>query len=89
MEASGSTWITQTDSSIIHPLALVIFLIAAFWLFYGPRGKIIWSVLLIACFISVAQRFALVTMDFSFIRTIGTLGLIRILTYGELRTIKP
>ena len=89
LEAYGTSWLTQTDSSIIHPLALVIFLVAAFWLFYGPRGKIIWSVLLIACFISVAQRFALVTMDFSFIRTIGTLGLIRILTYGELRTIKP
>ena len=49
----------------------------------------VWSVLLIACVISVAQRFAVLTMDFHFVRAIGTLGLIRILVYGELRTLKP
>ena len=80
---------SQVDSSIVHPLALVVFILAALWIFFGPRGKVVWSVLVIACFISVAQRFAVLTMDFHFARAIGTLGLIRILFYGELRTLKP
>ena len=89
VRAAAGAWMSQVDSSIIHPLALVVFIIAALWIFFGPRGKVVWSVLLIACFISVAQRFAVLTMDFHFARAIGTLGLIRILFYGELRTLKP
>ena len=85
----AGAWMAQVDTSIVHPLALVFFIIATLWLFIGPRGKVVWSVLLIACVISVAQRFAVLTMDFHFVRAIGTLGLIRILVYGELRTLKP
>lgn len=85
----ASEFLQFTDTTIVHPLALVIFLAAAAWLFMGPRGKISWSLLVIACLISTAQRFSIITLDFGFIRAIGTLALIRILTYGELRSIRP
>ena len=85
----ASEFLRYSDTNIVHPLALVIFLAAAAWLFLGPRGKMSWSLLTIACLISTAQRFAIVTLDFGFIRAIGTLALIRILTYGELRSIRP
>ena len=88
-EVDPDAWLQQVNSNLIHPLAFVIFVIAAAWLFIGPRGKVAWSVLMVACFISVAQRFSVITMDFNFMRAIGTLALIRMLTYGELRTIGP
>ena len=88
-EVDPDAWLQQVNSNLIHPLAFVIFVIAAAWLFIGPRGKVAWSVLMVACFISVAQRFSVITMDFNFMRAIGTLALIRMLTYGELRTIRP
>ena len=88
-KAEATAWLDMTDTTIVHPLALVIFLIAAIWLFAGPRGKMSWSVLMIACLISVAQRFSVLSLDFDFIRAIGALGLIRLLFYGELKDIRP
>ena len=87
--AEAHSYMEMIDQSYVHPLALLIFVLAAIWIFVGPSNKITWSVIAIACLVSVAQRISVLTLDFDFIRAIGTLGLIRILVYGELRTIKP
>ncbi|MEC9232496.1 MAG: hypothetical protein VX403_01140 [Planctomycetota bacterium] len=87
-EVSARAWEQQVDSSIVHPLALLVLGVSVIWMFAAPRGRAIWSILVIACFIPVAQRIAIVELDFNFLRIIGVCALLRLLLYGELRTIR-
>ncbi|MEC7351975.1 MAG: hypothetical protein VYD99_02530, partial [Planctomycetota bacterium] len=87
-EVSARGWEQQVDSSIVHPLALLVLGVSVIWMFAAPRGRAIWSILVIACFIPVAQRIAIVELDFNFLRIIGVCALLRLLLYGELRTIR-
>lgn len=82
---SYQTFVTQLGTNIVHPLGAVLFLIATLWAFFAPRKYVIWSLLFIACFISPAQRFAFLTIDFDFLRAMTILIVVRIITFGEYR----
>ncbi len=74
--------------NLIHPLAGVIFAISLIWTFCAPRRYLLWPIIIIACFISPAQRFAVFGLDFHFLRAISLLMVIRILIYRDLRDVR-
>jgi len=82
---SEADYADRVGTNIVHPLGAIVFGFCAIWAILAPRKYVIWSVLFIACFISPAQRFAVMGADFDFLRAITTILLCRILILGELR----
>ena len=72
----------------VHPFAGCVFAVSFIWTFLAPRRYLLWPVIMIACFISPAQRFAVLGLDFHFLRAISLILLIRVLVFRELRDIK-
>ena len=74
--------------NFIHPFAGFIFLVTFIWTFCAPRRYLLWPVIMIACFISPAQRFAVLGFDFHFLRAISLVLLIRVLIFRDLKDVK-
>ena len=75
-------------TTILHPLAALVFALLTLWTFVVSRRYVIWALLFISCFISPAQRFAFFTIDFHFQRAITVIILIRIVLMGEFQGIR-
>ena len=73
----------QLGTNIVHPLGGALFFIAACWSFIVPKKYAAWALIFIACFISPAQRFAFLTLDFDFQRAIAILLVFRAIILGE------
>lgn len=84
----GLEYVEHIGTNILHPVALSFFALASLWTFLAPKRFVIWALLFITCFISPAQRFAFLTIDFHFARAITFLILFRILLLGDLRNIQ-
>lgn len=82
------SYVDQIGTNIVHPFALAFFALASIWTFLAPRRYVIWALLFIACFISPAQRFAFLSIDFHFARALAFLILFRILLLGDLRGVQ-
>ena len=80
-------YIDQMGTNIVHPLAFTMFALATIWTFVVPRRYVVWALLFIACFISPAQRFAFLSVDFHFARAIEIVILARILLLGDIKGI--
>jgi hypothetical protein len=70
-------------TNIVHPLGAAMFFMASVWTFVVPRKYAAWSLIFIACFISPAQRFAFLTLDFDFQRAVVILLVARAMILGE------
>ena len=75
-------------SNLVHPLAGLIFAIGLIWTFCAPRRYLLWPIIMIACFISPAQRFAIMGLDFHFLRAIAVIMIVRILVFRDLRHVR-
>ena len=73
-------WQGQTT---MHPLALLVLLLLLFFLFKVERKNAVIPFLIMACFISVAQRIVIAGLDFNMIRILVLFGWMRILFRGE------
>jgi len=73
-------WHGQTT---MHPLALLALLVLLFFLFKVERKSAVIPFLIMACFISAAQRLVVFGLDFNMIRILVLFGWIRILMRGE------
>ena len=73
----------QIGTNIVHPLGAAMFFAAACWAFIVPRKYAAWALIFIACFISPAQRFAFLTLDFDFLRAIVIMLIFRAMILGE------
>lgn len=74
--------------NMVHPFAGFIFLVSFIWAFCAPRKYLIWPIIMIACFVSPAQRFAILGLDFHFLRAISLIMLIRVLLLRDLKDVK-
>ena len=83
------TFLEETyGQNLVHPLAGLIFFTSLVWAFCAPRKYLIWPVIMIACFISPAQRFAILGLDFHFLRAITLMLLVRILIFRDLKDVR-
>lgn len=67
----------------LHPLGLVLTLLAAVAMLTGRRERAVLAFLLVACLVTHAQRVVLVGLDFSMLRILILAGWARILLRGE------
>tara|TARA_Y100000589_G_scaffold332108_1_gene389354 strand:- start:1221 stop:2636 length:1416 start_codon:yes stop_codon:yes gene_type:complete len=75
-------------SNFIHPLAGCVFVVSFIWSFFAPRRYLLWPIIMIACLISPAQRFAVMGLDFHFLRAISFVMLIRVLVFRDLKDVR-
>ncbi len=76
------------NQTTINPLGLLILAILAVAMLVVPRRYALWPVLILACFISPAQRVVIVTLDFTFLRLLVCVGAVRLLGRGEVRRLR-
>ena len=74
--------------TVIHPFALAFTLVMGAWLLWARRERALLPIMLVACFIPVAQRFVVATLDFDMSRILILIGWSRILYRGEERNIR-
>jgi len=74
--------------TVIHPLALTFTLAMGAWLLWARRDRAILPVMLVACFIPLAQRVVVATLDFNMSRILILFGWSRMLYRGETRNIR-
>ncbi len=77
-----NVWFNQT---ILHPLGLAMLLLLGLATLLVPRRYALVPALILACFVSPAQRVVVLSLDFHFIRAMTAFGLVRILLRGELK----
>ncbi len=76
------------DQTLLHPLGLVFFAILAIATLLAPRRYALLPMLLMACFISPAQKLAIGGLDFNMLRLLVIVGWTRLLMRHELRPIR-
>ena len=83
MEGTGMSpeWFNQTT---VHPLGLIALAISALSVFAVPRRFALVPLIVLACFVSPAQRLVVTTLDFNFLRILVLCGWIRVLMRREL-----
>jgi hypothetical protein len=73
------------DHTTVHPVGLLMLIILGICIMILPRRWAVWPLLIMACFVSTAQRIVIAGMDFDFLRLIVLFGMIRICFRGEYR----
>lgn len=86
--AASKTHMEWHGATFIHPLALAALIVLAIWMFLAPRRTAIVPFLILICFIPSAQRIVLLGADFTLLRLMALVGLMRILCRSELRPIR-
>lgn len=75
-------WANQTT---LHPLGLVAVVVLGLVMLVVPRRHAVLPMIVMACFVSSAQRLVLVGLDFNLLRLMLLFGWLRILLRGENR----
>src|SRR5689334_3896218 len=76
------------NQTTINPLGAGILVILALAMLLVPRRYALWPMLIMACFVSPAQRVVIATLDFTFLRVLVCVGMVRILFRGEVRPLR-
>jgi hypothetical protein len=71
------------DQTTLHPMGLMFLALSVFGVMIVARQHVLTIVLMVACFIAPAQRFVIVDLDFTFLRAITAVALLRILVRGD------
>lgn len=74
---------TYAGQTTVHPLGLLAVVILSLFLLLLPRRWSVLPLLIMACFISSAQRIVIVGADFDFLRIMVLFGVIRLLLHRE------
>lgn len=75
-------WFNQTT---VHPLGLVLLVALGAATILVPRRYALVPMLILVCFIGLAQRIVVATLDFNFLRLMMLAGWARVLLRGEMR----
>src|SRR5262245_23555839 len=76
------------DQTTVHPLALAALIVAAILTLALPRKWALLPLIVLACFVPQSQRVVIATLDFTFIRVMVGIGLLRCFAYSEFRGFK-
>lgn len=71
------------NETIVHPLGLLVVIVLGILLLTVSRRRAAWPFLIMACFVSSAQRIVIAGLDWDFMRIIVLFGLARILFRKE------
>ncbi len=74
-------WHNQTT---LHPLGLILVLVCGVLTLAAPRKYAIWPLLVVACFVSPAQRLVIATLDFNLLRLMTLFGWARLAMRREI-----
>lgn len=72
-----------TGQTIVHPLGLAILVVLAVMMLVVRRQYAVLPMLVLACFVASAQRLAIGSLDFDFLRIMVVIGWCRVLIHGE------
>lgn len=75
-----------TDQTNVHPVGLAVLIVLGLATLFAPRRYAFLPMVLMAAFIPSAQKIAVFTLDFTFLRILVLCGFMRILARGEART---
>ena len=71
------------NQTTVHPLGLLVVLVLGFATLCVDRRYAVWPMIIMACFVSSAQRIVVGTLDFDFIRLMVLFGHIRVISKRE------
>ena len=77
-----------TNQVLLHPLGLAAISITALLMLSLPKRMVIVPIVFTLCFIPSAQRILVFGIDFQFLRIIGVVALLRILTGGDISKVR-
>lgn len=89
--AARAARVTQAEwhgATFIHPAAIAVTALLALWLFLASRRTALLPLMALICFIPSAQRVVIFSADFTLLRIMVLVGIARILTRGELSSIR-
>lgn len=87
MEERIIEW-TEYGQTEVHWLAMALTLAMSAALCTLPRSRAVWPIALVACFIPVAQRVVIASIDLSMLRILLLFGWARLASRGELRRLR-
>jgi hypothetical protein len=76
------------NQTTIHPVGAVAVLICGLLILVLPRKYAIWPMIVMACFVSQAQRIVIFTLDFNMLRIMVVFGWMRLLLRSEILGLK-
>lgn len=76
------------DQTTLHPIGLTAVMLLGIGMLVVPRRYALIPMLIMACFISPAQRIVIATLDFNLLRLMILFGWCRVFIYGEVRGFK-
>jgi len=74
---------SYVDQTLVHPLGLFAILLLGIMLFFVSRRWAVLPILIMACFVSCAQRLVIFGVDFSLLRFMAMFGWFRVLIKKE------
>lgn len=83
MEQMAGSDLQYANQTTLHPLGLAAVLLLGICVLIFPRHRSVIPFLLVACFISTAQRLVIFGADFTLLRIIVLFGILRVLIRNE------
>jgi hypothetical protein len=80
--------VDRFGKTLVHPIAALILALAIIILFGSPRKYASWAFIIISCFIAQAQRIHVIGLDFTFLRILACLGIVRVFVRDEVKGFK-
>ncbi len=75
--------LSYTNQNLVNPIGFLILVVLGIGVFVLSRRSVILPMLLMACFVSAAQRIIVLGLDFNFIRILVVCGALRLLIRRE------
>ena len=70
-------------NTTLHPLGLAAVIVLGVAMLLIERRYAVWTMIIMACFVSSAQRIVVITLDFNLLRAMVLFGLLRLVLRGE------
>lgn len=75
-------------TTVLDPIAGIVLAAMCVGILFLPRKYACWPMIIIACFISQAQRISIASLDFPFLRIITCFAILRVMIRGEFQSFK-
>jgi len=79
----------RSYETLLHPVAIAFTLLMALWMIRSRRSQAVLPIVLVACLIPAAQRILIGGFDFTMVRMLILVGIVRVAAKGELNAFKP
>jgi len=76
------------DQTLVDPFCCILLAAMVIMILFAPRRYAVWPLIVVACFITQAQRLSVASLDFTFLRILTIIGCFRVFIHGEYRGFK-